>query len=156
LIENIGIIKKRIQVYITRQNEEQSKKSTILSFEELIEKCNILEREVINSIENWSDIIPDANISTKLEDINLATKYIKREKALTEKLKRELELLKTRPEKEKEELKNIITEKAGKIIKKEIEIENKVENINSSILGGISIYSLSKLSGNEKTTADTH
>jgi len=77
LIENIGIIKKRIQIYITRQNEEQSRKSTILSFEELIEKCNILEREVINSIEIWSDIIPDANISTKLEDINFASKYIR-------------------------------------------------------------------------------
>ncbi|MDD3013355.1 MAG: hypothetical protein PHC34_06590 [Candidatus Gastranaerophilales bacterium] len=155
LIENIGVIKKRIQIYIARQNEEQSKKATIISFEELIEKCNILEREVINSIESWSDIIPDADISVKLEDISLTTKYINKERFQKERLKEELEIIKARPDKEKEELRNIIIEKAKKIINLEKEIDRKVEAINSSTLGGINIYTLSKLSCIDKFSPDT-
>lgn len=154
LIENIGVIKRRIRVYIARQNEEQSKKATIISFEELIEKCNILEREVINSIESWSDIIPDADISVKLEDISLTTKYINKEKLQKEQLKEELEVIKTRPDKEKDELRTIIMQKARKIIDLEKEIDEKVEAINSSILGGMNVFTLSKLASMEKLSTD--
>jgi hypothetical protein len=151
LIENIGNIKKRIQVYILRQNEEQNKRTVILSFEELIEKCNILEREVLNSIESWSDIIHDADISTRLEDISLTTKYINKEKTEQEKLKVQLEGLRTRPEKEKEEIKNIITENTKKIRDLEKAIDKKIEAINSSTLGGINVFALAKFSSNDNS-----
>lgn len=146
LIENIGNIKKRIQIYIARQTEEQSKRNVIISFEELIEKCNILEREVMNSIESWSDIIPDADISTKLEDISLTTKSINKEIIQQERLKAQLESLRARPEKEKEEIKNILVENTKKIIELENAIDRKIEAINASILGGMNIFALAKLS----------
>lgn len=156
LIENIGVIKKRIHVYIARQNEEQSRKATIISFEELIEKCNILEREVINSIESWSDIIPDTDISTKLEEISLTTKHINKEKLQKEHLKEELEIIKTRPDKEKDELRNIILEKAQKIVEMEGEIDKKVAAINSSILGGMNVFTLSKLASIDKLNTEAY
>ena len=51
---------KRTQGYIkTLSVEEKDYKLIVKNFEEVIEKSIIIEEEVLSSMENWTDIIPE-------------------------------------------------------------------------------------------------
>jgi len=51
---------KRTQGYIkTLSVEEKDYKLIVSNFEEVIEKSIIIEEEVLSSMENWTDIIPE-------------------------------------------------------------------------------------------------
>jgi len=67
MILNIEQIEKRVRVYLKRLSKVELNQELFKSqFEEIIEKCKILQEEGLNSIENWTDIIPEANIKTQI------------------------------------------------------------------------------------------
>jgi len=71
LFSSVVELEKRVRIYLERYqaetNIETAAKQTIRTYlEEVIQRCNLLEEEVINSIENWTDIIPEADVSTQI------------------------------------------------------------------------------------------
>lgn len=60
ILLNINHLVKRTQGYIkTLSVEEKDYKLIVSNFEEVIEKSIIIEEEVLSSMENWTDIIPE-------------------------------------------------------------------------------------------------
>jgi len=140
LILNIVQIEKRVKIYIERLRQENSDFELIKNqLEEVIEKCNILEEESINSIENWTDIIPEANIKTqvgilsdlKADKVGLQTEI----KNLKIKIKENQEI----GEQEKADLKNIINDKEKKLIEVQSNLWNKESELNTSVLSGLTL-----------------
>lgn len=67
LFQNIKMIENRVTKYIENLNTDKDDFELLKNqFEEVIEKCNMLGEENINSIEDWTDIIPEADITTQI------------------------------------------------------------------------------------------
>jgi hypothetical protein len=72
LLSNVIGMERRVRLYLQRYTDSKYKKyvsSEVLKtyFEEIVEKCVILEENVINSIEDWTDILPDAEIKSVVD-----------------------------------------------------------------------------------------
>jgi hypothetical protein len=60
LLRNITALEKRVGNFIERKDEiENFPEVTKRNYEEIAEVCEVLEKEAINCIENWSDLIPE-------------------------------------------------------------------------------------------------
>lgn len=67
LLMNITAIERRVIEYTHRtKNNPSQTETSVLYLEEIAVKCRTLQEEVINSIENWTDIVPEANITTQI------------------------------------------------------------------------------------------
>jgi len=67
LLLNLRSLEKRVSFYLKKLGDETEGNKLIKNYlEETVEKCNVLEEEVINSIENWKDIIPEADLTTQI------------------------------------------------------------------------------------------
>lgn len=81
LLSNVIGMERRVRVYLQRFTDTKYKKdvsSEVLKtyFEEIVEACVSLEEKVINSIEDWTDILPDAEIKSVVDLIrDLKEKY---------------------------------------------------------------------------------
>ena len=102
LLRNVTNLKERVTEFISSSKEgrEHSKDVTMLFLENVVDKSAALQEETVNSIENWIDIIPEADIKTVMGDISelkgllskLQAEIVKKEgeiKALKEKEKKE-------------------------------------------------------------------
>lgn len=65
LLSTIISLDKRIDKYLTHEEIKQSEVAK-LTLEEIKERCNILAEESVSSIENWTDIIPEADVKTHI------------------------------------------------------------------------------------------
>jgi hypothetical protein len=59
--------------------------------EEVLEKCNTLHEETINAIENWTDIIPEADVTTQIGKIGALQGQIGDLAAEADRLRNELD-----------------------------------------------------------------
>ena len=81
LLSSLISIERRVRLYLQRYNDEEYNKKIYPEviktyFEEVIEECASLEENVINSIEDWTDILPNVEIKTVLNFIrDLKSKY---------------------------------------------------------------------------------
>ena len=71
LLGNILALEKRVCEYLLRSQDEQSRvgqsPEVIRTYlEEIIGRCRNQGEEAISSIENWTDIVPEANIRTQI------------------------------------------------------------------------------------------
>lgn len=71
LLSNILSLEKRVCEYLFRSQDEQAKMGqspeVIKTYlEEIIGRCRIQGEEAISSIENWTDIVPEADIRTQI------------------------------------------------------------------------------------------
>ena len=150
---NLIQTEKRTRKYIDNLKEEKPNFELVKSnFEEMKEKCHLLQEECLNSIENWSDIIDEANVKSRLSTIH---NY----KLQEEKLEGKIYVL----DKIMHEDKTLDDEKRGRLRDRmeQIEIElgevrnqvaEKENEINASVLSGMinsslksdSVYSLYK------------
>ena len=104
-----------------------------IGLEEVSERCTNLQESVINSIENWVDIIPEADVRTqigmitalKIESTNLQKEIVN--------MRAELERSKNESQDEKQKVK----EKEEQLEKVKKELKEKNNNLNSSILSGL-------------------
>ncbi len=72
LLRSVASLESRVRLYLARyvgapQEESQTPEVVKVYLEEIIERCNIIEEQVINATENWVDVVPDlANVSTQI------------------------------------------------------------------------------------------
>jgi hypothetical protein len=71
LLNNIAHLEKRTKIFLTRREAEDEEGEaepvdTTVAFEEIIGLCRVLEEEALSSIENWTDIIPEADVKTQI------------------------------------------------------------------------------------------
>jgi hypothetical protein len=71
LLGNIALLEERVHRF-TRWHADAVKKDNsnheviAVNLEEIIGRCNMLEEQAINSVENWTDVVPEANVSTQI------------------------------------------------------------------------------------------
>lgn len=114
--------------------------------EEICGIYEILQRESINAIENWSDIIPEANIKEKLADLNRKIADINETETLLnaknaeiEKLSGELSHYKDKTTKERTDLEEKIKQKEKEVSELNKKLSrSKVDFSNSSIISMLS------------------
>lgn len=135
ILLNITTVERRTKEYIDCLDKENKEYEHIVSnYEEMIEKCNILEEEVISSIENWTDIIPEVdNVKTQ---IGLVSDM----KVQLEKLYGDISELNDQMlqgSNEKDELKRIAASKEDELKKTLNELKAAETKINASVLSGL-------------------
>ncbi len=93
--------------------------------EEIINRYEVLEEETQSSIENWTDIVPEADIKTQIGVITkLKSEAREKELDLIE-LRNSYEERQGKSEKETEQLKNDIKEKERELEKLQFELQEK-------------------------------
>lgn len=141
ILLNISNIENRTKAYIVRLDPENKEYKLIISdFEEIIEKCNILEEEIISSIENWTDIIPEvANLKTQIgiiSDLKLNEDKLEKEiSTLTE----TIQSVQEKESKQTEELKSNLRVKEAELLKAKRDLVTAESKINTSVLSGLSV-----------------
>lgn len=129
LLRNTAALEARIREF--RLNDEAIEKYpevTRRNFEEIIGTCNLLQEETVNSIENWTDIIPEADITTQIGVISdLKITLNDKEEDLLQ-LNTNLEQAKGESEQERNDLKE-------KIHKKELQINGLEREIYTKKIG---------------------
>ena len=80
LLSHIFSIKKRIHIYSRRLNQENINYELLQShFEEITEKCDNLFEDAIISVEDWQDVITEANLKKQIGLVhNLCMEVAKR------------------------------------------------------------------------------
>ena len=67
LLRNIAALEARVTTFMNKRDEiEKHPEVTTRNYEEIVETCNLLEEETVNSIENWTDIVPEADIKSQI------------------------------------------------------------------------------------------
>lgn len=70
LLSSIGTMEKRVEKYVGRLAEPNCSQDVVRTYlEEILDRCVVLHDEGINAIENWTDIIPEADITTQIGKI---------------------------------------------------------------------------------------
>ena len=71
LLSHIHSIKKRMNVYMQEFNNQDINHDLLRShFGEIVEKCNNLFEDAVNSIESWQDVIPEANLRNQIRKVS--------------------------------------------------------------------------------------
>lgn len=138
LLLNIGQIEKRVSVYISRLKKENNEYELTKTYlEEIIEKCNILEEEVINSIENWTDIIPEANLKTQIGIVTELKSEIDRLSQQITELNKELNVTQESGAQEMTNLVDKLSSKEKELKDFKRKLWEKENELNTSVLSGL-------------------
>lgn len=139
ILLNIANIEKRAKHYILSIDTENKEYKLIKNnFEEVIEKCNILEEEIISSIENWTDIIPEVhNLKTQIGIITeMKVKESKLEMEI-QKLSKEIESIKTEDSDVINSLKTELNEKVIELSETKERLADSEAEIDKGVLSGL-------------------
>lgn len=143
LCENILDIKTKTRKNIDSLNNNTNILVIKAFFEEIDSRFGILQREAINAIENWSDIIPEANIKEKIADLNKKIAEInenetslKEKNAEIEKLSGELSKVKDNSNQEKKVLLDKIQQKEKEVVELSKKLSESKLNFSKSYFGG--------------------
>ncbi len=139
ILLNISNIEKRTKIYIASIDKENKEHKLITSnFEEVIEKCNVLEEEIISSIENWTDIIPEvANLKTQIglvSEMKLRQSELEGDISI---LNKKIETVTEEGSKQKDELQKRLSEKESDLSKTRQKLREAESKINTSVLSGL-------------------
>lgn len=122
LLKSIISLDKRVQNYLTKTHSQKAPEVVITWLEEIRERCNILAEESVNSIENWTDIVPEADVKTHIGIISeLRFKLENNEKDLKS-LGIELTQTKDKSKEERKQLQHSILDKEKEIAKLQEEL----------------------------------
>jgi len=130
---------KRSDQYQADELANENQNQIILnSYKEFGDRCDSLQDETINAIEEWKDIIPEANITTDLGEIaRLKTDQIKMKQEMTT-IKRDQELERDKTDEEIESFRSKLESKGDELEKIRIELANKEKFLASSGYSGMS------------------
>ena len=92
--------------------------------QEVLEKCNTLHEETINAIENWTDIIPEADVTTQIGKIGALQGQIVDLATEAERLRNEFDSSRDLSEKE-------VTAVRQKLLDKESELQNAKKELST-------------------------
>lgn len=148
LLANIADLERRVSQHLSRHTDNSLEVDVVKnSFEEIIGRCNVLEEEAINSIENWTDIIPEAEVKTQIGLIS----RLREEKTGLEndikQLRTHVEDVKEKSDAEKEELRKALWEKEKKLSETEAQLLKEQRKVDSGVLSGLPGLTLSSSLG---------
>ena len=138
LLQNVATLEARIKSFSANKEEiEKNPEVVKRNYEEATAICGLLQEEVVSSIENWTDIVPDADIKSQIGEISkLKSQIEEREGELTQ-LKENFQDMQGKTAKEKEALRSQIHEKERQIRGMELDLIKAKVNIGgvSGVLG---------------------
>jgi hypothetical protein len=127
LLSTIISMDKRIDRYLSHDDIKRSDVAK-LSLEEVKERCNLLAEESVSSIENWTDIIPEADVKTHIGIISdLKFEFESTAKDL-QALKTELSQTKNKSKEEQKKLEEAVQDKDKELLKLQREMRKKETN----------------------------
>ena len=146
LLKNVHLLEGRIKTYLLRHKSQKLSKSELQTyFEETIEKCYVIEEEAVNSIEDWKDIIPEADVKTKIGLItDLKIQLAEKQEEKDELIK--LRKIRSQSDEEKKQLKAKIEEMNISISNLKSELAQQTFK-DESVIGGITLPSGTLYSG---------
>jgi len=146
LLSSVISLERRVRLYLQRYNDKEYNKRInpeVINtyFEEIVEECVKLEEKVINSIEDWTDILPNIEIMSVLNLIRELKIEFNDESAHLEQVNNGLREIKNKSEEEIRELNKgriEITEELSRIkkelLKKSAQIG--IPSISESLIAG--------------------
>lgn len=138
LLRNIASLETRIRNFRFAEDEIENHPEVIKrNYEEVVETCSLLQEETINSIENWTDIVPEADIKTQIGVISDLKSNISEKENELSLLNEKFNAAKGETEQSKKNLKEKILEKENQIKKLEREVMDKKIGI-----GGLGLLSI--------------
>jgi len=149
LMHNIATLGTRVRMFThTLKDQAKSPKAiTTRNYEEIVSKCDSLAEEAVNSIENWTDIIPEANVRTQIGELTELRGQLNQRMSEFALLKKEIKETKSRSVEQNAQLKEQIEDKESKIRDLRSEILSQQTKVGSPILGtGAPIYGPNYLS----------
>lgn len=150
LLRNVVALERRVKEYLCRHIDEKERENqtpeVIKTYlEEVIARCHVLEEEAISSIENWTDIVPGADIKTQIGVISELTSEIEQLALQRRDLTAELEETKGISDAETKKLR-------GEIRKKEKELFEAKKEFNQKRIGFTGVTFPSSI----QLTSDVH
>jgi len=118
LLRNITALERRVSSFCA--DEERiagSSMLTVRNYQEITETCNLLEEETVNSIENWTDIVPEADMKTQICLISELKRAIKEKEDDVQTLKEQMGKAIGESEKDKERLHKEVRDRERQIEK---------------------------------------
>ncbi len=145
LLRYVAALEGRIRNFRMREDDiEKHPEVTKRNYEEAIEICNLLQEQTVNSIENWTDIVPEADIKTEIGVISDLKNTLKDKESDLKLLKQQLDEAKGKSDRERKQLKEQIISKEKQIEELEREIiDRKVGLGGSGLLGSLQTISRS-------------
>jgi hypothetical protein len=146
LLRNIAALETRIRSFRSKEDEIKNHPEVVKrNYEESIAICSLLQEETVSSIENWTDIVPEADIKTQIGVISdLKTSIDDKESELTQ-LKATLTEAQGKSEQDRKSLRDQIGAKEKQIRGLEREILDAKLSIGGLGLGTLGISSASAL-----------
>lgn len=131
LLSSIISLDKRISYYLTQPHIEKASVTKII-LEEIRERCNILAEESVSSIENWTDIIPEADVKTHIGVISDLKYQLESTAKEMQSLNAELSQTKDKSKEDLDDLMKRIKDKDNELSKLERELRRKAANFGLS------------------------
>ncbi|HIJ51791.1 MAG TPA: hypothetical protein HPP66_01400 [Planctomycetes bacterium] len=139
LMHNIAMLGTRVRMF-THNIKDQAKAPkaiTTRNYEEIVSKCDSLAEEAVNSIENWTDIIPEANVRTQIGELTELRNQLNQTMIEFARLQKEIKETKSRSAEQNAQLKNQLENKESKIRELRSEILSQQTKVGSSLLGTV-------------------
>lgn len=138
LLRNVAALESRVRAFRAKEEEIQKHPEvTKRNYEEAIAICSLLQEETVSSIENWTDIVPEADIKTQVGVISDLKRSIDEKESELTQLQTTLSETKGNSDQERVRLRDLIKEKEKQIRDLEREIVEKKVTLGSVGLGGI-------------------
>ena len=116
LLRNIASLERRVVRFLeSDEGEEEIDQVTARNYEEIVEFCSLLQEETVNSIENWTDILPEADIASRIGVITDLRLELESAGSELGELQSELDQAKDSSEMEKQALKKQIGDQERRI-----------------------------------------
>ncbi len=126
LLRNISALEQRVSKFsLHKEDIKQHPEVTIRNYEEIREICNLLEEETVNSIENWTDIVPEADIKTQIGVISELKQSVQEKEDELNGLNAELKDTKGKSDEDRKRLEGEVKRKEKQIATLEREIMDK-------------------------------
>ena len=138
LLQNLNGLERRAVIYLGRAREGGADASVTSSYEEIIDRCNALEEEAANSIEEWQDIIPEANLKTQIGLITTLKTDTVQYSTRVQELEKQLSESQSRSQGERETLEKQLQEVRGKLNATSERLRQAESRLASSPLSGLS------------------
>jgi hypothetical protein len=140
LLGNVSTLERRVGGYIERYTTNNPNPDVVkLCFEEVVTKCIVIQEEALNSIENWTDIIPEADVKTQIgiiSDLRLKEEKLTRE--LSE-LRTESQTTQGKTAAQIAQLRNEINQKEEQLAEAKTRLLKKEVNLRPGLISGLGL-----------------
>lgn len=150
LLGNMEALNRRVRKYLKRHDENQGngQNHEVIKtyFEEIAEKIAVIEEEVLNGIEDWTDLVPGADMKTQIGLISDLRIEIDQREGEIQALNDELKEVRDESQEEAEQLRKEIRDKEKELAEARKEFQQRritfgTGILSSALLGGTIIGS---------------